>query len=165
MHSRIFGIVKKYYYDNHRDEHDWELSGFYGDDVPSFADYVSEDTDIDKDFLWLVDTLSRNISTSLIDVDDKNLTITFKEGFKEAYFRDNWNKLIKNLIGDPDSYARFCGNIKDYDLSYRLGQLISEKYGFYMSDEYGSYDTLDDFLRTIDYNVEYKIFDSLDYHY
>lgn len=165
MHSRIFGIVKKDYYDNHKDEHDWELSWFYGDDVPSFADYVSEDTDIDKDFRWLVDTLSKATSTSLIYVDDKKLTITFKEGFKEVYFRNQWNELIKNLIGYPDSYDRFCGNIKDYDLSYRLGQLISEKYGFYVSDEYGSYDTLDDFLRTIDYNIEYKIFDSLDYHY
>ena len=25
MHSRIFGMVEKDYYDNHKDEHDWEL--------------------------------------------------------------------------------------------------------------------------------------------
>lgn len=165
MHSRIMGIVKKAYYDAHKDEMDWKLSGFYGDDVPYFADYCSEDTDLEKDFLWLVETLSRRTSPLLIDIDDKNLTIIFKEGFKDAYFRKSWNDLLKNLIGSPDSYDRFCGNIKDCDVAYRLGQLINEKYGFYISDEYCSYDTLDDFIRSVDYDKEYKVFDSVDYHY
>lgn len=167
MHSRIFGLIEKDYYDNHKDEHNWKLSWFYGDEVPSFADYVSEDTDIDKDFIWLIEHFvnDKGIDTSLFDIDDKELTITFHKGFKEAYFRKNWEDLVKKVIGSSDAFEKFCGVNGSDDFAYRCRKLINTEYGFYVSDEYGGLETMDEFIRRINYDKTYKCFDSLDYHY
>ncbi len=164
MHSRILGIVEKDYYEEHKDEHDWKLSWFYGEEVPHFADYCSEDTDVDKDFMWLVECLVHDTDSSLINIDDKELTIQFRPGFKEAYFRKKWETLVKNVIGAPDAFEQFCG-IKQTDFAYRCKKLLSEEYGFYVSDEYGSYETLDEFIRRVNYDKTYKCFDTVDYHY
>ena len=164
MHSRIMGIVEKNYYDEHKDEHDWKLSWFYADEVPHFADYCSEDTDVDEDFMWLIECLVQRTDSSLIDIDDKELTIKFKPGFKEAYFRKKWETLVKNVIGAPDAFEQFCG-IKQTDFAYRCRKLLNEEYSFYVSDEEGCYETLDEWIRKINYDKTYKCFDTVDYHF
>lgn len=116
MHSRIFGIVERDYYDNNKDNFDWELD--YDDSLPGFADYIDHDTDINQDFKWLVECLINKTDRSLIEVDNNVLTIKFKPGFKEAYFREKWDALINTLVGSPDSFEQFCG-IKPTDFAYR----------------------------------------------
>lgn len=162
MHSRIFGIVEKEFYEQKKNEFDWEL---VYDEPLYFADYTDNETDIPDDFDWLVQSLVKDTDAALLEVDDKELTITFKPGFKERYFKTKWDSLVRSIIGDPDSFDKFCGLDKDIDFSYRLGKLIDEKYGFYVADEYGSYETLDNFIRAIDYGKTYKVFDTVDYHY
>lgn len=166
MHSRILGIVEKSFYDENIDNYNWDLS-IFEDEVPGFADYCNTNTEIDKDFIWLIEVLvnQRHIDTSLFDIDDKELTIKFKPGFKEAYFRDKWETLIKNVIGTPDAFEQFCGINDRTDFAYRCKKLINEEYGFYVADEYGSYETLDDFIRRINYDETYKCFASCDYHF
>lgn len=161
MHSRIFGMVEKDYYDNHKDEHDWELD--YDEEVPHFADYTDSDTNVEEDFMWLVENIVQASDSSLIDIDDKELTIKFKPGFKERYFRKSWEELVKNVLS-ADAFEQFCG-IKNTDFAYRCKKLLSEEYGFYIADEYSCYETLDEFIRRIDYDKTYKCFDSVDYHY
>ena len=167
MHSRIFGLIEKDFYDNHKAEYDWKLSGYYGEDVPHFADYVNEDTDIDKDFMWLIENFvnGKGIDTSLFDIDDKELTITFHKGFKEAYFRKAWEDLVKNVIGSSDAFEKFCGVNGSDDFAYRCKKLISTEYGFYVADEMGCWETMDEFIRRINYDKTYKCFDTVDYHY
>ena len=134
MHSRIFGIVEKNFYAAHIDEYDWKLSGYYGEDVPHFADYVNEDTDIDKDFMWLIENFvnGKGIDTSLFDIDDKELTITFHKGFKEAYFRNAWEDLVKNVIGSSDAFEKFynAGGFFTEEELYNLNftRLYDEKF-------------------------------------
>ena len=166
MHSRIFGIVEKNYYEKHKNDYDWKLDMFE-DETPSFADYCSTNTDTDKDFMWLIELFvnDRHIDTSLFDIDDKELTIKFKPGFKEAYFRSHWETLVKNVIGAPDAFEQFCGINDRTDFAYRCRKLINEEYGFYVSDEYGDYETMDDFIRRVKYEQTYKVFASVDYHY
>lgn len=166
MHSRIFGIVEKNYYEKHKNDYDWKLDMFE-DETPSFADYCSTNTDTDKDFMWLIEIFvnERHIDTSLFDIDDKELIIKFKPGFKEAYFRSHWETLVKNVIGAPDAFEQFCGINDRTDFAYRCRKLINEEYGFYVSDEYGDYETMDDFIRRVKYEQTYKCFASVDYHY
>lgn len=164
MHSRIIGLVEKDYYDNHKDEHSWEL--YYDDEVPHFADYTDSDTDVAEDFMWLVQVLVHDTDSSLMEVDDKELTIKFKPGFKERYFKDKWDALVKKLLGNPDSFDEFCGLKGPFPgFDYDLKKLIDEEYSFYIADEYGGYETLDHFVRSINYDKTYKCFDSVDYHY
>ena len=163
MHSRILGIVEKDFYENNKTMYDWNLNVLEYE-TPGFADYCSTDTEVDKDFMWLVECLVYNTDSALIDIDDKELTIQFRPGFKEAYFRKKWETLVKNVIGAPDAFDQFCGN-KQTDFSYRCKKLLSEEYGFYVADEYGSYETLDDFIRRVNYDEVYKCFASCDYHF
>ena len=163
MHSRILGIVDKDFYAAHIDEYSWNLNCFEYE-TPGFADYCSTDTDLDKDFMWLIECIVFETDAALINIDDKELTIQFRPGFKEAYFRKKWETLVKNVIGAPDAFDQFCGN-KHTDFSYRCRKLLSKEFGFYVADEYGSYETLDDFIRGVDYDKTYKVFASVDYHY
>lgn len=166
MHSRIFGIVEKSFYEENINNYNWDLSVLEYE-VPSFADYCNTNTEIDKDFIWLIENFvnAKHIDTSLFDIDDKELTIKFKPGFKEAYFRSKWENLIKNVIGSPDAFEQFCGINDRTDFAYRCRKLINEEYGFYVADEYGNYETLDDFIRRINYDEVYKCFASCDYHF
>lgn len=164
MHSRIIGITEKQYFDTHQDEHDWELN--YDYDVPDFADYTSTDTDLADDFEWLVKCLIHDTDASLLDVNMNELTIKFKPGFKERYFKPKWDKLLKQVLGNPAAFDQFCGLSKNSnDIMYDVKKCIDEEYGFYIADEYGSWETLDSFIREIDYDKTYKCFDSVDYHY
>ena len=164
MHSRIFGIVDLDYY-NTEDFRQGSILDHYEECLPDFADYVSGNVDINEDFDWLIESLTHSTDSSLIEFDKNNLTIKFKSGFKEKYFQEHWDKLIKTLIGNPDSFNAFCGLNKNVDFAYNLKKLISEEFGFYVSDDYGSYETLDDFIRSVSYDKEYKVFDCVDYHY
>lgn len=164
MHSRIFGIVDLDYY-NTEDFRQGSILDHYEDYLPDFADYVSGAVDIKEDFDWLITSLIHSTHSSLIEFDKNNLTIKFKPGFKEKYFQEKWDNLIKTLIGNPDSFNAFCGLNKNVDFSYNLKKLISTEFEFYVSDDYGSYETLDDFIRSVSYDKEYKVFDVIDYHY
>ena len=60
MHSRIFGIVEKNFYDENIDNYNWNLD-IFEEETPSFADYCSTNTDIDKDFMWLIEFFVNDI--------------------------------------------------------------------------------------------------------
>ena len=163
MHSRIMGVMPLDEYNKYYPDEPPEL---YYEETPSFADYYSEDTDLNEDFLWLLEVLSKTSNRpELIEVDDKELTLKFKSGFKEAFFRKSWEEIVKTVLSS-ESFEGFCGLARPggYSISYKLKKLIDDHTGFYMADEHSCYETLDSWVRYLDYDKTYKIFDSLDYH-
>ena len=160
MHSRVMGVMplddfEKYYPDDPPELH--------FEETPSFADYYNEDTDLNEDFLWMLDVLSTTSKASeLIDINDKELTFKFKPGFKEAYFKRSWDNLVKTILS-PDSFESFCG-LSGSDFAWKLKKIVDDHTNFYIADDYSCYETLDSWVRNIDYDKTYKVFDSLDYH-
>lgn len=165
MHSRIFGITEKNFFDENQDNYAWNLHIFECE-TPGFADYCSLDTELDEDCDWLVGVLKHDTDKALVDYNPTDHTIKFKPGFKELYFKPKWEKLLKQVLGNPDAFDQFCGNAKhSNDIMYDVKKCIDEEFGFYVADDYGSYETFDSFVRRIDYDETYVIYASVDYHY
>lgn len=167
MHSRIIGLTDKQYFEEHPDEFEdaqLVLESRFEDPLPYFADYVSSDTDLGDDFNWLIESLVHKTDSALMDIDMNEHTIKFKPGFKERYFQDKWNVLVKQIIGAPNAFESFCGTNKS-DFVYTCKNLMSTEFEFYISDEYAGYETLDEFIRRVNYDVTYKCFATLDYHF
>lgn len=158
MHSRILGVTPNDYYKEVGGDLKLPLD-IYQEELPYFADYVikPECTSLREDFEWFIECLTYNEQLKdYIVYNNKKLTFSIKQGFKEIYFNEKYEK-AKTLLLD---YNNFCNKVP-----YDLENAIDSKYGFYIADEGGSYDTLDNFIRLVDYNKEYKMFDSLDYHF
>lgn len=158
MHSRIFGIMP---YEDWKAMKDKPVIDYY-DEPPHFVDYTDDDTDLNEDFDWLSESLQRNGCDSYVTIDKTNLTIKFKKGFKQAYFKNRFDEFVKAVLA-PEMFDNFCGEGK-VDM-YRIKKLIELDYEFYAADEYGGYETMDSFLRRVDYDTEYKVFQSIDYHF
>lgn len=165
MHSRIMGVTTLEEWNKRQD---MELDE---DETYPFADYVDHDVDDDDDFNWFIDVLGRHSDPTLMTVDSTNRTIQFHKGFKAKYFKDQFAKLVKAIM-NPKMFDSFCGELKrtnhcsEYipDM-YDLKKLVDEEYSFYVADEFNCWETLDMFVRHIDYDVVYKVYDSLDYYY
>lgn len=154
MHSRMFGIIDKESY-----EKDPDVLVCYDEEVPSFADYTDNDTDLEEDIEWLLGSFNNHGCSPYFEYNPMHHTIKFKEGFKEHYFADRWDDLIKGIM-QPGMYERFCsGDV------YSLQDLLERKYEFYQFDEYSTYQTMDNFVRELKYEEEYVIFQSIDYHF
>lgn len=164
MHSNIYGIITKREYDI-RVSAGEETILDYADELPHFADYVSDVDDIQEAIGWLKEhfTLGHKIPESLFSIDMTEQTIKFMPGFKEAYFAEAWQNLVKCVL-NSNAYADFCG-ISGNGLTARIKRNLEEDYGFYVADEYSCYETMDSFIRRIQVEETYKIFDIVDYHF
>lgn len=153
MLGTIFGIVDSKTYSEHLD-----MSLPMSSENYYFADYTSRDVSIEEHIKELRDFLIRCGCASYFLIQNDN-RIIFKEGFKENYFHKKFETLMQSLL-TPDNFAKFCNNCQ---WTYDLRMCIDKEYGNYVSDEYGSWGTFDDFVRTLEYNTEYVVFDALDY--
>lgn len=167
MHSRILGIVTKTEYDNKLINECWDVDEaklpyyqFEEEGIAGISDYVSRDTNVEEDFRWLKDCINARsrIINDYIIYDEANLTFTFKKGFKEEYFKEDFSKL-KNKVNQDNAFEAFTQD------GYTFKELIEDRYGFYQADFDGCYDTIDNFIREAKIDVEYKVFDSIDYHF
>ena len=68
---------------------------------------------------------------------------------------------LKEMINDADGFSKFCTGVE----AHKMRQLIRDEGGFIISDEQGYYTELDEFIRDIKPDVEYIVFDSVDYHW
>lgn len=158
MHSRILGITTKQYYDEYLNEsgENMKLPDFeMMDQLPGWADYVDTDTDLQSDFEWFCNC----IENKYLHYNIEKHTIKFDKGFAEEYFKNRFQKL-KEIINADDGLKLFSNGT-----GHTIARLVQDKGGFIISDEDGSWDELDDFIRNIDYDVEYIVFDSVDYHW
>lgn len=164
MHSNIYGIIKKSEYDIRVSEGDKIELDFY-DELPHFADYVSDVDDILEEIEWLKEYFigEHKVPESLFSIDMTEQTIKFMPGFKEAYFAESWQDLIKCILNSK-AYADFCG-ISGHGLTDRIKRNLGEDCGFYVADEYSCYETIDSFIRGVQVEETYKIFDVVDYHF
>ena len=87
-----------------------------------------------------------------------NVTID-REKFKENYFHQKFETLMQRLL-TPDNFTKFC---TDCQWTHDLRMCIDKEYAHYVSDEFGSWGTFDDFIRTLNYSTEYVVFDALSY--
>lgn len=161
MHSRIFGIITKKEYDEYiKEEGEIKMPIWqFEQRLPYEMDYVSDDTDLDDDFEWLIESIRAH--TTKFEANFINHTIKFLPGFKEEYFEKAWDQ-IQELINSQDAYKHFY---TDSMLSFKIREAADEHYGFYQCDKEGCYDTFDNFIRYADTDVEYAVFGSIDYHY
>ena len=159
MHSRIMGITTKEYYEERKQEmgEELKLPDFETmDQLPGWADYVDPDTNFQEDFEWFCDCLE----SKYFHYNVKTHTIKFDKGFAEEYFKERFEKL-KKMVNANDGLKQFS----NYPTSHTMEGLIVGKGGFIVSDDMGWYDNLDNFIRRIEYGVEYIVFDSVDYHW
>lgn len=170
MHSRIFQLETEV--DNVINSPlteddiigDWDSPGWF---ITTIADYVSDDTDREKDIKWFIGCLNEikdyvKIETVFNEVEQKNTyhSITFLKGFKEQYFKkscEHFKKTVKEMtIND------FC----DAYYTYKLKFLIEDKVGFYIYGFYNGLYNLDAFIReALIEDTVYYFGNTLDYHY
>lgn len=164
MHSNVYGIVPIDVYNN---DPEMKLHYYSWDTLPSFCDYMEpiEEAKFPDEAARIHLHLFNDakVSPDLFELDEDNLTIKFKEGFKEAYFRSRWDLLVKTVLTSSDAFAQFSG-LKYGPLIDTVLKTINREGNFYVADEYGGYDTFDNFIRSINYDTTYKIFDIWDYH-
>ena len=161
MHSRIFGIVTTEFHDANYTKLQYALD-YTGIDLP-FADYTDTDTDVDQDVQWFAEFL-RDRADGFFDVNEKEGTFIFHEGFKEAFFKQPWKELVEALLKE-DSFKAFCGLKGSFNaFPFDIKQMVEDTMGFHVADHTGSCETLDSFVRNLEYEKEYIVFDTVDYH-
>lgn len=125
----------------------------------SFADNISN-----CDFVAAFTDFTAALADNGLDSYCKYLPgqkIVFLEGFKEAYFQRAYSNVLKMLLR-PDGLSRFSS---DTNWARALHENISKPFDVYIADEHFACETLDDWVRLIDYGEEYVVYDALDYHY
>lgn len=152
MLGTIFGIVDSETYSKNSDAQLPEHSDNY-----YFADYTSRKLPIQEHIKELRDFLIRCGCASYFRIQGNR--IIFKEGFKENYFHQKFETFMQRVL-TPDCFTKFC---TDCQWAYRLKLCINCDYEHYVSDEYGSWETFDDFVRNLIYSTEYVVFDALSY--
>lgn len=161
MHSRIMGILTKENYDKLMKENGGSIpmpDFTLFDRLPGWADYVDDDTDFESDFDWFCNFLNTN--SDYFEYNPETHIIRFTKGFKEQYFKGRFEKL-KEMINAENGLERFCS----YGASYEFKSTIEDETGFLVTDNYGDWMNLDQFIRYLDCYEEYVVFGSLDYHW
>lgn len=161
MHSRIMGILTKENYNKLMEENGGviKMPNFEEfDRLPGWADYVNDDVDFGDDFEWFCNFLNNN--NDYFEYNPKTHIIKFNKGFKEQYFKDRFEKL-KEILNADDGLKRFCSDID----SYTLKSMVEDETGFLVTDDYGNWMNLDEFIRYLKCDEEYVVFGSLDYHW
>lgn len=163
MHSRIFQLSKDKVTEPLTESDIITYNEWF---VGQIADYVNENTDRENDIDWLLQTLNEEVSKyiTITKMNNVYISITFKSGFKEQYFKEKLIKLkelVKNLTLED-----FCdpGSIVIYSIENK----IESKFGFYVyNDETGYIVPFDAFVRELNGTVEetYYFGSTIDYHW
>lgn len=161
MHSRIMGILTKENYNKLMEENDGviEMPDFCSyDRLPGWADYVDDEVDFEDDFKWFCEFL--NTDNDYFEYNPETHTIKFTKGFKEQYFKDRF-KNLKEMLNAENGLEKFCSD----GASYELKSMVEDETGFLVTDDYGDWMNLDQFIRYLNCDEEYVVFGSLDYHW
>ena len=154
MLGTIFGIVDS---ETFSGEPDMSLQ-----DDPSqyqFADYVSRNSvSLQERVEELRNFLVGCGCASYFTIQNDN-EIVFKEGFKENYFHQKFETFMQHILRS-DNFVKFC---TDAPYTWELKRCIDREYDNYIADNYGSWETFDNFVRSLNYNTEYVVFDALGY--
>ena len=163
MHSRIFQLSN-----NEITEPLTESSIITSNEwfVGQIADYVNENTNREDDIDWLLQTLDEEVSKYITIAKTNNtyVSITFKPGFKEQYFRERLIKL-KELVKDL-TLEDFCDPISI--AVHSIENKIESKFGFYVyNDETEYMMPFNAFIRELNGAVEetYYFGSTIDYHW
>lgn len=134
--------------------------------VNQIADYVDENTNRESDIDWLLQTFNEETCKyiTVFKTNDLYVSITFKPGFKEEYFREKFTRLkelVKNLTLEEfsDSSSITAYSIKDE---------VESKFGFYVyNNETEFIIPFDTFVRELNGTVEetYYFGNTIDYHW
>ena len=123
--------------------------GFIG----PIADYVSNECNREEDIAWFMQLYGKH---GVVFDKDKECFI-FKEGFKESYFKDRYDKIkddMHNLTLEEFS--------SDPNKVYMIKRYVEERFGFYVYFDHA--ETLDSFVRELEYDTEYYVGETIDYH-
>lgn len=159
MHSRIMGILTKENYNKLMKENGGSIpmpDFTVFDRLPGWADYVNDDVDFQDDFAWLCEYLNNDY----FEYNSETHIIKFQKGYKEEFFKKRFN-LLKEIINKENALEVFCNPTE----SWEMRTCIRDETGFLITDDYGSWDYLDEFIRYLETDVEYVVFGSLDYHW
>ena len=159
MHSRIMGILTKENYNKLTEENGGSIpmpDFTVFDSLPGWADYVNDDVDFQDDFAWLCEYLNNDY----FEYNPETHVIKFQKGYKEEFFKKRFN-LLKEIINKENALEVFCSPTE----SWEMRTCIRDETGFLITDDYGSWDYLDEFIRYLETDVEYVVFGSLDYHW
>lgn len=134
--------------------------------VSQIADYVNENTNRESDIDWLLQTFNEEICKyiTVFKMNGSYVSITFKPGFKEEYFREKFirlKELVKNLTLEEfsDSSSITAYSIKDE---------VESKFGFYVyNNETEFIIPFDTFVRELNGTVEetYYFGNTINYHW
>lgn len=161
MHSRIMGVLTKENYNKLMEENSGiiKMPNFAEfDHLPGWADYVDDEVNFEEDFEWFCDFLNTN--NDYFEYNPETHTIRFTKGFKEQYFKNRFEKL-REMLNAEDGFEKFCSD----GASYMLKSAVEDETGFLVTDDYGDWMNLDQFIRYLDCGEEYVVFGSLDYHW
>ncbi|WP_434576882.1 hypothetical protein [Thermoanaerobacterium thermosaccharolyticum] len=129
----------------------------YDNFVGVIADYVNGDIDRNA----AISELIISLTPYGIIYDPTEQSIIFKEGFKEAFFKDRYINLKKYI--SKLTLEEFCGNADSFSL-YRIKKTIEDKYGTYIYFGDG-YITFDEFARNMKEEQKYYFGSAIDYHF
>ena len=165
MHSRIFHIELEEHRNRLKEEplmecdfeYDMEHEWFVG----SIADYVDECTDKENDIRWFINSMeSYNEYFTINNEDTEIASITFFPGFKQAFFESRLVRL-KEMVRDMT-----IDEFTDSMMSFRLRDIIHDKFGFYIYSYDNGLISIDEFVRNIpDIEITYYFGNTIDYHF
>lgn len=135
------------------------------EDTYDFIGFVADSVEISFDILgdieWLLDSFPR-YAKALFVYNDLEKSIIFKEGFKEEFFKNNYERL-KAAVKDL-SLEAFAGVSEQKIDIFSIEQMLRKTFGFYVSYFYGYY-TFDEFIRyTVVPETKYYFGQTFDYH-
>ena len=96
----------------------------------------------------------------LLEYNKESHIIKFLPGYRDEFLGKKFNEL-KELVNSNDAFEKFSS----WSGIYEFQEIVNEHGGFIIADIDGVYQKLDDFIRAMDENREYVVFDSLDYHF
>lgn len=129
--------------------------------LDSVGDYVSDNTDEESDIKDLLSSFPEDY----IKYNDKDKTIIFKEGFKKAYFKPEYEK-FKSIVSqfDLELFSGVTSYSEDKKACiYTLKNSIENVFGTYIYEDY--YMCLKEFLRELDEGKTYYFGATIGYHW
>ncbi|MEG6569129.1 hypothetical protein [Thermoanaerobacterium thermosaccharolyticum] len=129
----------------------------YDSFVGSIADYVNGDIDRNA----AINELVISLTPYGIIYDPTEQSITFRQGFKEAFFKERYTNLKKYV--SKLTLEEFSGSTDTFPL-YCIKKTIEDKYGTYIYFD-NVYITLDEFVRNMEEGKKYYFGSAIDYHF
>lgn len=155
MHSRIYQISTEPIERDDYISEDYLIDHWFTNSV---ADYVSDDTDRDRDIEWLKEFANVN-GGLVVDSDEHGYYLMVTD--KEKFFERSYKKFKETLDKIKDcSLEQFSKGISEM---WTLKDAYEDKFSFYIYTDDPI--TLDDFVRRAELNQKLYIGATIDYHF